>query len=112
MSPTCYVHGLISERDSFRYYNYRDQGDTPSDPRLDIFKRVRTDLLIRATSSVSFAVPDISVAQEWFQGKRCLDIGSNSGQFTLSVAKRFKVRSAHTDTSNHGCLAPLGRFGR
>ena len=43
MSPTCYVRGLISERDSFRYYNYRDQGDTPSDPRLDIFKRVRTD---------------------------------------------------------------------
>ncbi|XP_063965613.1 probable RNA methyltransferase Y17G7B.18 [Lytechinus pictus] len=50
-----------------RYYGYR----TPNsdDNRIDLFKR------------------------EWFEGKKCLDIGCNSGHVTLAVAKLFDPSS-------------------
>ena len=45
-----------------RYYGYRI-ADGTVDPRILLLKK------------------------EWFQGKRCLDIGCNTGQFTLSVGR-------------------------
>lgn len=53
-----------------RYYGYRTEG--AADPRLNIIKK------------------------EWFQGKRCLDIGCNTGQFTLSVGMYYHTFVSHT----------------
>ena len=47
------------------YYGYRNHGAFEEDPRLSVMKK------------------------EWFQGKVCLDIGSNTGQVTLAVAREF-----------------------
>lgn len=49
------------------YYNYRNPGEA-EDPRLKVMKR------------------------EWFDGRRCLDIGCNSGAVTIEVAKSFSPR--------------------
>ncbi|UIZ26009.1 hypothetical protein KXD40_006511 [Peronospora effusa] len=51
------------------YYTYRlgqkHQGELEDDPRLDAFEK------------------------RWFEGKRGLDIGCNSGEFTITIAKRL-----------------------
>lgn len=47
------------------YYGYRNRGAFEEDLRLSVMKK------------------------EWFQGKVCLDIGSNTGQVTLAVAREF-----------------------
>ena len=47
-----------------RYYGYRNRG-TFTDPRLSLLKK------------------------EWFEGKEVLDIGCNTGQITLTIAKEF-----------------------
>ncbi|KAJ1478975.1 Bicoid-interacting protein 3-domain-containing protein, partial [Baffinella frigidus] len=49
------------------YYNYRNPG-AADDPRLEVFE------------------------EAWFQGKRALDIGCNSGSVTMEIAERFKPR--------------------
>lgn len=50
-----------------RYYGYRNPDS--EDGRIEMFKR------------------------EWFEGKKCLDIGCNSGHVTLAVAKLFNPSS-------------------
>ncbi|KAK2645613.1 hypothetical protein Ddye_020808 [Dipteronia dyeriana] len=51
------------------YYGYRIDEGLDEDPRLKVLKK------------------------EWFQGKRCLDIGCNSGLITIQIAKKFQCRS-------------------
>ncbi|XP_044471109.1 probable RNA methyltransferase At5g51130 [Mangifera indica] len=51
------------------YYGYRIGGGFDEDPRLKVFKK------------------------EWFQDKKCLDIGCNSGIITIQIAKKFRCRS-------------------
>ncbi|KAK3210662.1 hypothetical protein Dsin_015368 [Dipteronia sinensis] len=51
------------------YYGYRIDEGLDEDPRLKVLKK------------------------EWFQGKRCLDIGCNSGLITIQIAKKFHCRS-------------------
>lgn len=52
------------------YYTYRlgqkHQGELESDPRLSVLEK------------------------EWFCGKRALDIGCNSGEFTIAIAKQLQ----------------------
>ena len=48
-----------------RYYSYRNNGPTKSDPRLKLFNK------------------------EWFKDKQCLDIGSNTGQVTIEIGRYF-----------------------
>jgi len=50
------------------YYGYRNRGCS-SDPRISVMKN------------------------EWFENKRCLDIGCNTGVFTLDIAKHFNMAS-------------------
>jgi len=52
-----------------RYYGYRLGQAFTEDPRLALFERC------------------------WFAGKRCMDVGSNEGLVTLSLATRFGTRS-------------------
>ncbi|OQR90136.1 hypothetical protein THRCLA_09431 [Thraustotheca clavata] len=69
------THGKDKQKDALRvgnfkkYYNFRwggaIEGKLEEDSRLTIFKK------------------------EWFEGKKALDIGCNSGDFTLEVARRF-----------------------
>ena len=47
------------------YYGYRNHGAFEEDLRLSVMKK------------------------EWFQGKVCLDVGSNTGQVTLAIAHEF-----------------------
>ena len=47
------------------YYGYRNHGAFEEDVRLSLMKK------------------------EWFQGKVCLDVGSNTGQVTLAIAHEF-----------------------
>ncbi|GAV92794.1 hypothetical protein CFOL_v3_36172 [Cephalotus follicularis] len=47
------------------YYGYRIGNDLEEDPRLRVLKK------------------------EWFQDKDCLDIGCNSGIFTIQIAKKL-----------------------
>lgn len=49
-----------------RYYGYRNSGSLKEDPRLKLLN------------------------SEWFKGKRCLDIGSNTGQVTIQIGRFFK----------------------
>ncbi|KAK4854110.1 hypothetical protein QYF36_019040 [Acer negundo] len=51
------------------YYGYRIDEGLDEDPRLKVLKK------------------------DWFQGKRCLDIGCNSGLITIQIAKKFHCRS-------------------
>ncbi|WCJ42522.1 7SK snRNA methylphosphate capping enzyme [Euphorbia peplus] len=50
------------------YYGYRIGHGMEEDPRLRVFD------------------------SKWFQGKDCLDIGCNSGIFTIQIAKKFHCR--------------------
>lgn len=52
-----------------QYYSYRNVDSFAEDPRIKKFQR------------------------EWFCGKDCLDIGSNTGQITLAIARCFSPRS-------------------
>ncbi|KAH7572263.1 hypothetical protein ACOSP7_015329 [Xanthoceras sorbifolium] len=51
------------------YYGYRIAEGVDEDPRLKVLKK------------------------EWFQGKRCLDIGCNSGFLTIQIAKKFHCQN-------------------
>ncbi|KAL2555210.1 putative RNA methyltransferase [Forsythia ovata] len=51
------------------YYGYRVGQDLEEDPRIKALKR------------------------EWFEGKKCLDIGCNSGLITIAIAKKFCCQS-------------------
>lgn len=51
-----------------RYYGYRNQGASEKDPRLSLFRK------------------------EWFENKDCLDIGCNTGQVTIALARDFNAR--------------------
>lgn len=51
-----------------RYYGYRPMSPMGSDPRLKLLD------------------------QSWFEGKKCLDIGCNSGKLTAEIAVTFKPR--------------------
>ncbi|GAV90006.1 Methyltransf_4 domain-containing protein/Bin3 domain-containing protein [Cephalotus follicularis] len=51
------------------YYGYRIGNDLEEDPRLRVLKK------------------------EWFQDKDCLDIGCNSGIFTIQIAKKLHCSS-------------------
>ncbi|CAA3012591.1 probable RNA methyltransferase At5g51130 [Olea europaea var. sylvestris] len=51
------------------YYGYRVDHDLEEDPRMKVLKR------------------------DWFEGKKCLDIGCNSGLITISIAKKFGCQS-------------------
>lgn len=48
-----------------KYYGYRNPGAFQEDPRLKLLQR------------------------PWFEGKLCLDIGSNAGHLTVAIAKNF-----------------------
>jgi 7SK snRNA methylphosphate capping enzyme len=52
-----------------QYYGYRNKGPAHEDPRLKLFKR------------------------DWFEGRDCLDVGSNTGLVTIAVAKGFSPRA-------------------
>jgi len=56
---------LHTTNDSYRYYSFRlggnIEGKLEEDARLSILK------------------------QEWFEGKKALDIGCNSGEFTIEI---------------------------
>ncbi|CAA2984926.1 probable RNA methyltransferase At5g51130 [Olea europaea subsp. europaea] len=51
------------------YYGYRVGQDLEEDPRIKMLNR------------------------EWFEGKKCLDIGCNSGLITIAIAKKFCCQS-------------------
>lgn len=52
-----------------QYYGYRNKGASPQeDPRLKLLK------------------------EEWFRGKNCLDIGSNTGLVTIAIAQKYAPR--------------------
>ena len=52
-----------------RYYGYRNSGSFASDGRLKVMKK------------------------EWFEGKTALDIGCNTGQVTIEIARKFNPRT-------------------
>ena len=51
-----------------QYYGYRNNGAFQEDVRMKVLQ------------------------SEWFQGKDCLDIGSNTGQMTIAIARQFGPR--------------------
>lgn len=51
------------------YYGYRVLNDLGEDPRLKYLKK------------------------EWFEGKDCLDVGCNTGNLTISIAKKFLCKT-------------------
>lgn len=60
-----------------QYYGYRNSGAYWDDPRLKLLKG------------------------EWFRGKECLDIGSNTGQVTIAIGEKFsplKITGIDIDT--------------
>lgn len=61
----------------FRYYNSRRSGDVMDDPRMKLFQR------------------------EWFEGKHVLDIGCNSGELTIELARTFRA----TKVGRYPCLS-------
>ncbi|KAG9455052.1 hypothetical protein H6P81_007956 [Aristolochia fimbriata] len=61
---TVYIYGNYKA-----YYNYRVDKNVGEDPRLAVLKK------------------------EWFEGRRCLDIGCNQGLMTISIAKKFSCES-------------------
>lgn len=52
-----------------RYYGYRNSGSFASDSRLKLMKK------------------------EWFEGKTALDIGCNTGQVTIEIARKFNPKT-------------------
>ena len=52
-----------------RYYGYRNSGSFASDSRLKLMKK------------------------EWFEGKSVLDIGCNTGQVTIEIARKFNPKT-------------------
>jgi len=52
-----------------RYYGYRNSGSFASDSRLKLMKK------------------------EWFEGKMALDIGCNTGQVTIEIARKFNPKT-------------------
>lgn len=52
-----------------RYYGYRNSGSFASDSRLKLMKK------------------------EWFEGKIALDIGCNTGQVTIEIARKFNPKT-------------------
>lgn len=59
----------------------------------------------------------LTLREAWFAGKDCLDIGCNAGQFTISIARRFGVRTmlgvdideelVHKARANLRCAQPV-----
>lgn len=52
-----------------RYYGYRILKSSDEDPRLKYFEK------------------------EWFEGKDCLDVGCNTGNLTIAIARKFSCKT-------------------
>ena len=122
-----FLHGNYS-----RYYGYRLGYAFDEDPRMQVrgflqgFQLGRVCIVAGSCCSLmsqhlSFA-PSFAWLQvfkrAWFQGRRCLDIGCNSGAITLSIAAQLAPRSmlgvdidASLIRKACRCKAPAGVLG-
>ncbi|KAJ6232008.1 7sk snRNA methylphosphate capping enzyme [Anaeramoeba flamelloides] len=72
-----------------RYYGYRETNYTQLDLRI---QELSKQMLKPCSGSQSICEESLPILH-FFQDKRCLDIGCNSGRLTLQIGYNFKVKS-------------------